>query len=202
MDNLLVTCVEACQAAYDPTVPGIEVCDLRFTVTQLPDRTLVAFRGTADLQNWLLDMKAIPEITPTHHLGHGGFVTAYRDLLSEVLSHIDRGKPVTVTGHSLGGAIAVLFAELLGCDVVTFGCPRVYFDNEEPPVLHHMRIVQKDDPVPCVPYFFYRHDCDPVVLFDSDTVLEVKDHYITGYVALVAKGIPAAIQEEATPCQA
>jgi hypothetical protein len=186
MDNIVAVCVEACRATYDDTAPGVNVDDLRFTVSQQADDSmLVAFRGTTCLTNWLEDAESIPELTPRHHLGHGGFVNAYRKLLPAVTPFLAGG--VVVTGHSLGGAIAVLFAEQLGCSVVTFGCPKVYFDNEDPPALHHIRIVHQGDPVPDLPPFFYRHDCDPVILYDDDNLLEIHDHFIDGYAACIIK---------------
>ena len=182
MDNIVRVCAEACRVAYDPCYPGYDVDDLRFTVGQSDGNTLIAFRGTADIGNVLEDLDIVPETTPDGHLGHGGFVGAYRKLLPEVLSHISRDKSVVVTGHSLGGAIAVLFAELLGCEVVTFGCPRIYLKTGTTPILNHIRVVRDGDPVPMIPRLLYKHDCGPVVLYDGSTGIEVKEHFIEGYI--------------------
>lgn len=77
----------------------------------------------------------------------------------------------------------MLLAERMGCEVVTFGCPRVYTKWGTTPVLNHIRIIRDEDPVPMIPRILFKHDCEPVVLYDSDDeTIEVKDHFIDGYI--------------------
>ncbi|MDN9032438.1 lipase family protein, partial [Enterobacter hormaechei] len=71
------------------------------------------------------------------------------------------GQKLVITGHSLGGAVALLIAELLRhrsgftYDIVlyTYGSPRVgdkTFVENARPLVHH-RMVNQNDPVPSVP---------------------------------------------------
>jgi hypothetical protein len=99
----------------------------------------LAFRGTKltfppnsqlKFANWLLNLR-VSRRDPGVHCG---FSTAWRTLEPGVRKWLDGlpAKParITLTGHSLGGAIAILAAESLRDrytigDVVTFGSPRL-----------------------------------------------------------------------------
>ncbi|GAB4534750.1 MAG: hypothetical protein Tsb0020_50220 [Haliangiales bacterium] len=62
---------------------------------------------------------------PAVELGgaHRGYLRSLRDAWPDV-GEIHRHGPVTVTGHSKGGAIAILHAAATGCRCVTFGAPK------------------------------------------------------------------------------
>jgi len=106
---------------------------------------VLAFRGTASFRDWLTDFDAG---MVSYHTGriHGGFRKALNDVWDDVFECIqefcDEGKPLWVTGHSLGGALATLAVDrLLRADfeikgLYTYGQPRVgnkqfaeYFDG-------------------------------------------------------------------------
>ncbi|WP_320171866.1 lipase family protein [Maridesulfovibrio sp.] len=98
---------------------------------------VIVFRGTepnsiADLKS---DIKANLVDAPDGGRVHNGFLKAYEkvaDLLNEDIKKAD-GLPVYITGHSLGGALALVATRYLGSDSVgatyTFGGPRVGDDN-------------------------------------------------------------------------
>ena len=105
----------------------------------IPSRAVLAFRGTADLEDVVTDTLVLPVGFP-HGRGqvHEGFLTLWERLREQVLADLDKlppALPLTVTGHSLGGAVALLAAADLGqlyldrplrpIQVVTFGCPKV-----------------------------------------------------------------------------
>jgi len=125
-------------------------------VVDLGDRIAVAFRGTllpsmgdlrSPLEDWMrnLDVRLEPFAAtartpagneaaelPLTGLVHGGFLrelTAVLAGVEDALLGLPR-RPVTVTGHSQGGAIAVLCARTLEAagwpveDVTTFAAPR------------------------------------------------------------------------------
>ena len=93
---------------------------------------VIAFRGTDGFPAILQDLKVIRRQTAEGGL-HGGFASGYEDLHDSLVTQLRRSRPkrVWLTGHSLGGALAVVAAWKLadaGFDVggiVTFGQPRV-----------------------------------------------------------------------------
>ncbi len=145
--------------------------DTRLVITGRGDDLIFAFRGTADLRNWLTDLDC-ELIRVGNFRVHRGFHEAARAVESDVFTVPGdaRGARLWVTGHSLGGALAMLWAlwaarrghEIAG--VYTFGQPRVgdaAFSH-----LYNSRLktrtwrsVHADDIVPRVPWLLgrYRH---------------------------------------------
>ena len=124
---------------------------------------VIAFRGSDSVQDWLGTNADILMTECGLGMAHAGFVRAARSVMQDVLWYINATKPTQIhlTGHSLGGALAVVMAErLLGqniaperMDVVTFGCPRVG-DETFRKSLSRVNIVQyvrRGDPVPNMP---------------------------------------------------
>lgn len=124
------------------------------------DPQWVVIRGTANLANIYTDME-FAERTDSE-LGisvHSGFDEALRECLPWIVERVDPERPICLTGHSLGGAVAVLVAAVLerrrigDVAVVTFGQPKLT-DEHGAAALGHLRIlrtVYDDDPVPLVP---------------------------------------------------
>jgi predicted lipase len=100
---------------------------------------VVAFRGTVDIKNWLLNLNSIKIKYPgcqgcEVHLGFWGAfqgVAPMARALVEKLLGLYHGAKLIATGHSLGGTMATLFALDLKMkygnvdDVYTFGQPRI-----------------------------------------------------------------------------
>ncbi len=126
--------------------------------------TIIAFRGTKQLKDWMtnLQISAEPIRHPTNNtiLGnmHKGFHEAYMSVHVDIAECLEECShlPLYITGHSLGGALAVVAtwyqssAKLGAC--YTFGAPRVgdaaLIDQFKTPIY---RIVNGPDPVPFVP---------------------------------------------------
>jgi len=93
---------------------------------------VIAFRGTDGFPALLQDLKVIRRQTDEGGL-HGGFASGYDDLHDRLVTQLRRTRPrrVWLTGHSLGGALAVVAAWKLAAagftigGIVTFGQPRV-----------------------------------------------------------------------------
>jgi triacylglycerol lipase len=178
--NARVLCALSAEAYRRPSrkPPAVEDsslwCEEADTHVHLDRRErdlLVAFRGTADLRNWLTDLDC-ELIRVGDFRVHRGFYEALQAVELDLDLSLGEGRPrrLWVTGHSLGGALAKLWAlwaaghghEVAG--VYTFGQPRVgdaafasYYDS----VLkaRSFRVVHADDIVPRVPWLLggYRH---------------------------------------------
>lgn len=164
----------ACLEAYDPAKADGVVWDahydLRARIEEQEDKTIVAFRGTASLENWLVDANALP-----NSLGlHSGFYLAWLSIRKKLMAAIPANKPVCLTGHSLGGALAVVAARELDNvqSVYTFGQPRVCRPEATMSTAPHFRIVDKEDIVPHVPGLLcgYRHRGDLILFTCIGTV--------------------------------
>ena len=87
---------------------------------------VLVFRGTSGFEGWLSNLKAIQSCWPAGGSVHSGFKADFFGLwqkIEPVLSTIDL--PLYFTGHSLGGALAILAASIFPAKAVyTFGAPK------------------------------------------------------------------------------
>ena len=138
-----------------------------------PSYVVLAFRGTEkDVGDWLTDARCVPVVdgeTKVHQGFHEAFTgtsngaddtveNRVREILDAPAAFNANGDrlPLFITGHSLGGALALLATKLVAPDVdgacYTFGAPRVanyeYFAEVKTPVY---RVVNSSDVVPRVP---------------------------------------------------
>jgi triacylglycerol lipase len=144
------------------------------------DKAILSFRGTQSnqIRDLLADIFLIRKPVG-EAMVHSGFLGEVNKLwekhIAPDLKKFAEDKPVWVTGHSLGAALATVAGMRYEFeDVVTFGEPRVGFDVEkEFKAKGHTRVVNGNDPVTKIPlknFFFlkYRHHgeekkiCDPV----------------------------------------
>ena len=129
---------------------------------------VIAFRGTAEMKNdWLTNLQAVREAGPLRKtLAHEGFQDALFPAVIRIVNAIDSritsGKRLWITGHSLGGALASLFAAMLlenkydVYGVYTYASPRpgdaAFADNLNAAITGpHFRVVNESDVVPHVP---------------------------------------------------
>lgn len=138
-----------------------------------PPYLVLAFRGTEKkVSDWLTDARCIPTVVGKAKV-HTGFLEAFtknKDTQGKTVKEIIEGildcseakdkdgkpLPLFITGHSLGGALALLATKLIAPNVngacYTFGAPRIgsyeYFRFIKTPVY---RIVNSSDVVPRVP---------------------------------------------------
>lgn len=178
-------CAALCNDSYSD-VPGRKRHDdLSFQIHRDGEsgQVIIAFRGTANKRNIIRDLRFIPEGMGGGVYAHRGFVGAFYDLLPSMLKVLSiNQQKVVFTGHSLGGAIALLMGSHFKSQVITFGCPRVYARWSKSPEINHVRIVCDDDPVPMIPRILFHHLNDVTIkLTDNDGGIDVADHSMLVY---------------------
>jgi hypothetical protein len=117
------------QEAYD-AVPDIGIADSasRAILRHTPAGFVVAFPGTNNIASWLADLDILTVNVPGVGEVHEGFWDAWQAIRVPVLAAI-AGQPVTLVGHSLGAAIALMAA----ADMTASGNPPVAVYGFEPP---------------------------------------------------------------------
>jgi len=150
------------------TVVGIvDPIDVQYFVETDPasKTQTIAIRGTANKQNIRQDVQVV--LVKDSVLGvvlHKGFRDDALKVLADLKPHLKEDHTVRVTGHSLGGAIALIltnyiFREGYKVDrLVTFGQPKVTDDKTNhtykianPEYKKITRVVRENDPIPMVP---------------------------------------------------
>jgi fermentation-respiration switch protein FrsA (DUF1100 family) len=170
--------------------------DVHAVITQAPGVAVVAFRGTvpSSWADWLRDFEA----WPVRHEGmgwcHRGFLDGGMDLWP-ALQPLIAGRRVILTGHSLGGALAIITAGLMTLAgnppeaLVTFGAPRVG-GSALRQLLAPIPIRQYrngNDPVPDVP-LLYEHVRLPLIEVGHPDLFDpLECHSCTGYGRLLAE---------------
>lgn len=179
--RILETALERAQLKL---VACVAANDVEAFVCEHTHFMVVAFRGTTSAQDRKIDTsigveKANVSGFATPVRVHAGFYRAFltvEGVIREALMRQTGDKPIYLTGHSLGGAIAlVASAEYSGGDalgdriaaVYTFGAPRVgersFAQNVKAP---HYRVVNAGDLVPLIPpnWLRYSHSVEPRLL--------------------------------------
>jgi triacylglycerol lipase len=168
---------------------------------------VIAFRGTVDLGDLQKDLSATQVKFPYSRqtvLTHKGFTELYRVLrpgIFKTLHKVRTRKPVHVTGHSLGGALAALCALDLALNrqglvkLYTFGSPKAgnsaFATAIRKRVKSCFRIYNTEDlvtrlPPPSFLAYRYEHAGNPVPLtFSRSNPLTT--HSISAYVRALCK---------------
>jgi triacylglycerol lipase len=195
--------------------------------TNLQTRTaVVSFRGTQTLEDWLadLDFVAIPyQSVADAGLVHMGFQLVYdavRKSVSSLLQALAAGiDNIWVTGHSLGGALAVLCApdlvsnvsKLIVPKLYTFAGPRVAQDNLIGPGFRQLfdgriplcyRIANRWDKVPDLPpaIALYEHvghgvSVDGGFTLDLARAHSLQQSYLPGLQKLLPPGATTLVRK-------
>lgn len=150
-----------------------------------------AFRGTDEPLDALRDLRILPLWTRELGFCPAGFLKASKRLVNKVTSmclerDIDH-KNIELTGHSLGGAVALIVGALLMRDeikpaqIVTFGAPRC----GRLKILDGVLVTQYrhgKDIVPLVPPLMRRHN--ELLEYGKPGSSYIKDHYMINYVEM------------------
>lgn len=181
----------ASPASHSAQVVECPATDTTAVIFRTTTDLIVAFRGTADIRNWLTDFD-FPKL-PLYwaagkvHRGFNDALDSIAEKLDEAINPVDPCR-LWVTGHSLGGALAMLFAlrlmvrrRMKVAGVYTFGQPRVgnlAFSLGYNAILKErtFRVVHDDDIVPRLPWLFgYCHAGHEVFYSASSPSIAVID---------------------------
>lgn len=176
---------------YSKNIPVFNV--VYFLATNNANKTqIIVVRGTANEYNALID--AALQLRPDEHTGirlHNGFSQAALAIYEDVKPKLNKDYVVSTTGHSLGGAVALILAMHLDTDqykigqIITFGQPKVtdMTGSDKFQHLNVIRVVTPKDMVPLVP---------PLVVTDINNI-EIYWHL--GKEVILLPGIDYAVLE-------
>lgn len=168
---------------------------------------LIAVAGTANLDNILLDADFNQDYIPELKISlHRGFARAARLIYDDVKPRLVPGYRVEITGHSLGGAEALIIGMMLKAAgtpaerIITFGQPKV---SDQAGVtafsdLPLTRVVNQNDVIPELPLDPYRHIGPELVLFPGPAYSVVQERPLNP-AAIVSAW--KALQNHQTPAE-
>jgi hypothetical protein len=168
------------------TIPDIQIAF--FLATNESSKTqLISIRGTSNVENAMVDIYL--QLVDDQKTGlrlHHGFSLGARKVYADLKPLLKPGYKINTTGHSLGGAVAVILAMYLDADrfnigqVTTFGQPKVTNITGAGKLqqLNVIRVVTPFDLVPLVPLFdpldinnldvYWHGGTEVILLADSD----------------------------------
>lgn len=164
--------------------------DLGARVDVVDGTFYVSCRGTVpkSVENWLRDFASWPHFMTGLGIMPHGFASGAIALDPLIGAEIKQGSPIVLTGHSLGGALALDLGAMWTLSrrnvarIVTFGAPRAGSETTAE-VLHAVPIAQYhhgNDPVPDVP-LLYKHMREPLIAFGQPTIDPIQSHFMNGY---------------------
>ncbi len=135
-------------------------------------RITLAIRGSNNLRNWLLNLEFWMKSNKWFsHKVHHGFLKIAQEIYKSIQDDFKPGYKITLTGHSMGGAVSALIGahlQNLGhqVEVITFAQPRVTNNRGATSMrkLNLTRIVIQGDVVNLLPPFNYAHFGEELIL--------------------------------------
>lgn len=193
--NDLDLCRAAAATYQGPATWETKFLDCHAYLTSVDNVAVVAFKGSVSLMDWVRDFMALPihRRISVGNLGwvHAGFFGDVNGIWQRI--KVDLGnQPFAVTGHSKGGAEAIIFAAMMleagrmPVRVATFGAPRAGMGTLRD-VLAAVPVAQyrhARDVVPEVPFGDEWCHARPLVELDTPvTVDRFADHHIPFYLS-------------------
>ena len=143
------------------TIPDIQISFFLAT-NDLTKTQIISVRGTSNIENAMVDisLKLMVDKNTGVRL-HEGFSFAAKQVYAELKPRLNSDYKINVTGHSMGGAVALILAMYLDAyqfdieQVITFGQPKVTNISGANKIQHInvIRVVTPFDLVPLVPLF-------------------------------------------------
>lgn len=176
-------------------VATLKDINIQYFIEYIPteNRQVISIRGTNNPNNFVQDAEYLQH--KSAKLGiyvHHGFDNDASLVYKDIGPHLIKGAKVSVTGHSLGAAIATLLMMYLdydGFDIehsFNFGQPKITNQKgvDAYRSLPLTRVVDKNDIVPLVPpitlfdsvHGVYEHLGDEIILLDKENFHYLQEH--------------------------
>ena len=147
--------------SFYQTIPDIQIAFFLAT-NEASETQVISIRGTSNIENAMVDIYL--QLVDDQKTGlrlHHGFSLAARKVYAQLKPLLKPGYKINTTGHSLGGAVALILAMYLDADqfdieqVTTFGQPKVTNIAGAGKIQHLnvIRVVTPFDLVPLAPLF-------------------------------------------------
>lgn len=156
----------------------------------------VVCRGTATKRDWLTNLNTGLDTGPAGLPVHTGFARTYGTMATNVdaaFRKLDNPTNIHVVGHSLGGALAALFAMKFASEgrgnvhLYTFGAPRAgtgFFTEALNAALEPAqcrRVYALADVVPMVPIFPFAHAMGGLRTGRGGQLISISSHFMENY---------------------
>lgn len=134
-----------------PDAIKIDIKGVQAYIIERDDDCVLVFRGTDEKKDWLQDSKA-RFVNTSYGKMHKGFKQSWDLVIGEIRDNLPN-KPLYITGHSYGGALAFISGLYLPhVEVITFGCPKVLHKAYNSYVkINHTRVRNNNDIVTMMP---------------------------------------------------
>jgi len=183
---------------YYGTATGVEVAYFLGTNHKTKSQ-IIAVRGTANVENAFVDADFKLMLDEhTSNMLHSGFAASGSAVYKAIKPKLKRDYTIHTTGHSLGGAVAMVLAMYLEQDefkvgkIITFGQPKVtnITGAKRYNYMDITRVVTPKDVVPLVPPF------DPLDIKNVDIYWHAGEELILleGEKYSMASGIPSMLR--------
>ena len=159
----------------------------------------IAIAGTNDRNDVCNELKFHPSKLDGVGLVHSGFMNGAKNVqkytLGIVHHAVQNNLAVVICGHSYGGIVAQILAEIFirqyndyNISSISFGSPRG-FSTFAKVIAKHIRCVIDDDPVPLTPFLFgfYRHRETQNLKIKTRGVYSFDDHEIKTYITQIER---------------
>jgi hypothetical protein len=117
----------------------------------------VIIQGSNDLEDWIINF----QFSKTKKGYHSGFIKSSVKIESVLDKELDKNKKYVFTGHSMGGALALILGmKFNASSIVTFGQPKIISNNDFNYDINNIyRYITPEDIVPNTPpdLFGYKH---------------------------------------------
>ena len=189
----LVQCALLCSAVYNESDEWLSY------VSSADKLIYIAVKGTEDIGDWKTNLSFLFKHEDTNDgFKRNAWIVIVKILLSGIMNDVPKDYGIVLTGHSLGGATAVVLLDLLqnyysDLVVVTFGAPKPggRMLRNRLSKWSHYRFIYGTDIVPRVPPYAngYVHAHTAIYLGDLEEGASdmVGDHKMNRYIVALKR---------------